>query len=534
MTHGIFNLFTRSLVLLFCSVGFHALGAQNATVYNVGSTTMSGGTFFYHYKVGAAAVVTTSVSSTTISPGGSAYFPSRGYTNAQNMFTWVKAGITYYPVLVNGNAFSGGSDASTWFNNPADGIGWNVSFAPDGVAPTTYTACVQNSSASPGTALFYKNGTLANMAAVGAFSQVCYTYPEVLASDVLNWSCSYPSFVSTDTGDGSLNLSNLNLTIPGGGASNLTVSGTVTNSTIPPRSSSTDYANGGEVNFGTGAGGGATETTLAGGINALLQSQNEILQELMNGNGSNQLSVTFSNGFDTNGLTLEQYLSITNPLSLQQAAWETAHEAQAGASVAEFFPFIGSLGSPHLPQGDQLGTWSLPGDSPVSMPGSLGINIGLGQTMTLDPSVASSVASIFRSVLIWVIAYMVFMFCQVKFNEDVKEILLTPQATTAGQSVFGTNLNIAGALTMAGLICAVLVAALSVLIPYLLESAMAISAATSPDTAMLSLGWGGQLIYSVLPISYLVSGMIACAVYSCVSSAVVVGCQVAIKWLTGW
>jgi len=135
-----------TIILLLVSLTVQA--AQNCTVYNVGSTNITGGTFYYHYKVGGGSVVSTAIGSSTIPPGGSAYFASRGYTNAQNMITWVKTGITYYPVELNGLPFTGGSDTTTWFNNTADGIGWNVGFAPFTPATSTYKACQKNNDES--------------------------------------------------------------------------------------------------------------------------------------------------------------------------------------------------------------------------------------------------------------------------------------------------------------------------------------------------------------------------------------------------
>jgi len=437
MKYGIPNFSLWSLLLVGCFLCSDALGAQNATVYNVGSTNMTGGTFWYHYKVGSAAVVSTSIGSPTIAPGGSAYYASRGYTNAQNMITWVKSGVTYYPVQLNGYPFTGGADASTWFNNTADGIGWNVGFAPFTPATSTYTACVQNTTATPGTAVFTKNGSVVSSQPVAAFAQVCYTYPEVSPSDVLAWSCSFPQFVTTDQGDGSLSLSNLNLQMPGGAVSNLSSSSSSTNAIALPRQTAGNYATGGEVDFGSGGGGGATETTLAGGINALLQSQNEILQALMNGNGTNSISITSSNGAGwTNGLTLEQFLSSSNAAGLAQVAFQTKYDADYPAATAGMVPYVGTIASPAPAQTDVLGTWSLPGETPPTVQGTITVPLGLGQSMTLDPGRVSALGSIIRSVLIWVSAFGVFAYCQNQFKKDVKAIMITPQATTAGQSVF--------------------------------------------------------------------------------------------------
>lgn len=146
--------------------------------------------------------------------------------------------------------------------------------------------------------------------------------------------------------------------------------------------------------------------------------------------------------------------------------WPSTNGPGMSLSSAE-----GSAGSAWEDLDGMEGFVAIPAESAGSPSLTLSIPIRDLTVMNANPltawgGVGANVASAARAAFIWFLALWVALSVYSSVEKGVLALAQVPQATTAGSSVLGSNLNLAGALTSAAFICATIAVAVLLAVAY--------------------------------------------------------------------
>lgn len=327
------------------------------------------------------------------------------------------------------------------------------------------TECIKNNSGMGGWAYWKVNGTLKNKTYLPPGGFACYTMTWTSDPVTLTWGCDWIEPMdpipppnsdqpiwrtnSIDGGNYSGPSSGAGVEGSGGGTPHttpMTASPTVVNS-------SSNYT-AGPIQF-SGTGGGATESTLVAFANAELQGQKEReardaerakaqldatkeLSEMMRTNNTSGTNMTTN---DLANLAKDTRAAQSNTA----AAWISGNNATISAQT-------NALG----------GAWGTAGESGSSVGAQgwqLSVPIG-GQTMTASSGYSGfqKASELCLAVLSWACA-VALVFANMKHTEAVFfKVGQAPQATTAGESVLGNNVNMVSAFSMGIAIVSILAA----------------------------------------------------------------------------
>jgi len=424
----------------------------------------------------------------------------------------------------------------------------------------TYTALQQNKATQTQKAWWKLNGNIVKEIYLSPGTSDSYTFNFNPQSDSITWGMATTdiTFESTDTGDG-LTLSPLvneqntyssggagsGFSNGGGNANTLNVSPQPVNNPPVTQQPWSNYATSGTINFTGTATTAARDDTLKAGFNALLDSQNAIRNQIglaalyqgTNGSGSgSDISITVTNLGWTNGLTKEQLAENTreNQSALSNRLGGLAGTVSANTSGnANYMEFTSGLAAGTLLGNAGLpGAYTVPVDGGASGPSAFNVNLGSLAVMSVDPSIYPFTGGL-RTVLKWCILLGLFAMIQKEFFQAITEMMNTPQASTAGEAVLGTNLNAGSALVMAAVIVGIIFAVVAVTVGGVIGTVAAMTGLTGPGTVFESFGWGANFVGTFLPIGFLVGAIISYCVFVILKGALRSIAMAAIKFAIG-
>jgi hypothetical protein len=342
---------------------------------------------------------------------------------------------------------------------------------------------------------------------------------------------------------------------------------------LPPDGASASLlasGNSGAINWDNGTGGaGAQDSTLKAGFNQLVNSDNQLLEKLgvianntaggsggSSGGGSTNIinvnptvnvsnavnltvNVTNINGGISNNISITNSIAAwTNGITSNQLAgigWSI--QGQVGqnftnGSYAKILAATNAAGA--------LAANGIIGVASDKWSGSLAADaVGGGTTRDVEfaPGVLMTISTqnfpvaygMLHTVFAWAIYITVFLSCWKIFDGNVKAAMHTPQAHTAGESVLGTNVNVASSLIMAGLILAAVATMTAVALPKLLSSLMLI---TGNPFGGLD-GFGYDFVNALVPIPLLLSSIGVVTTFRIVTDSGGWVCEGIIKALVG-
>lgn len=473
----------------------------------------------------------------TIAPGASGikggWYYTTGASGGVATYYWStnngSSGLVQQVSLSIGPSFQ--SDPAQYFTN-------TYYMTATGSSQNEYKSCQKNNDPTQsGLAKWYSNGTLVFSKVLKPGEEYCHTYANVLNTDTLNWTVSYANPIGELQNDGTYQVITDIKEVSYGSATNITGPGTNYSYTYPNPIPGTSYQSN-VINF-AGGGGGATENTLAQGINALLDSDRQT-RAVISG-----LSITSApssgsmgtNSFEswTNGLTAAQLDAMNtnafNSLGTKQSTLATDTQTKMLADPA--YTQIAE-GANNYSAAIGLGNPTLPADSAGGGGGGLSIPIGLGVTMDLGSAAEGyPFASTIRISLIWIILFLLFMKVRGEMSSALTSAFLTPQASTAGETVLGNNLNAASALVMAGIVVAAIFTVFAGLSGFAIGAGGALAGAATPSSMWGSLGWGASFAGTLVPITYLVTAALSYAAFCVIKDGILTLCSTIIKFATG-
>jgi len=410
----------------------------------------------------------------------------------------------------------------------------------------SFTAKVTNPALYSGaTAWWKKNGTEVWSENLGPGKSASYTFTYNPQSDKIEWgyTLTEPYAIKDDNGNYTFNDGTTDVTQ--GSATNYT--GVNTSLTAPdtfnppqPQVSAVALRDDGKIDWSGLSTTAARDDTLKAGFNALAEGNTEILKGLAaiaanSGGGSNSLTVNVTNTGWTNGLTKSQVEELNQSAS-NQLSGRVGTLATDQQNIIDTAPEISQLSGllSDNQTGIGLGTPTLPTDSTPGSPGSLSIPIGTLAEIDLgEAATAYPYATVIRTVLIWIILFMLFVKIRMAFSESMSTLAQSPQATTAGETVLGNNLNAASALVMAAIIVALIFTALAAMAGYMVTTGAALATASSPTSTIGALGWGGGFVMTFLPLGYLVTCCLSYGAFLVLKDVLTGVAAASIKFATG-
>jgi hypothetical protein len=217
------------------------------------------------------------------------------------------------------------------------------------------------------------------------------------------------------------------------------------------------------------AGGGASNVFVMNWPTNLGGSYN-ITNQLVG--GTNNITVTNLGGAWTNGLTSNQMAGLGQTLHGQ--AGDNLTNSVIG-QIMQATNAAGALsaGSVVSASGTAFGSGTL---APDSLGGGASESVSLAPGVSMTISTANLPPAFFslHKVFAWACYVAVFVTCWRIFTTNIKEAMRVPQATTAGETILGTNVNVASSLIMAGVIVAAVATLTAVAMPKLLTYLSAI------------------------------------------------------------
>lgn len=427
----------------------------------------------------------------------------------------------------------------------------------------TYTSCFKNYNPSPQHAYWAINNNIVHEEIASAGETVCYTFTFNPQTDSLQWGFleSEVIFTPQSNGDGSVTLNpqtQFNLQSPQGGGNGTSFDHGGTNTQVtttnnvnyngPTGLPWTNYGYGGPIDFsGTGTG-AARDDTLKAGFNAVIVSQQGIKDAidlntlaLLNGSGSNwigggsnEISLSITNIGDTNGLTLEQYQSwnATNQAMLDNKVTTLAEDTATAYNADPNYTALKDAYDNPASEAGLPSAYSVPSDVGPSAGGDIPLDFGLMAGVPHLNSTAVGTSGFYYGILKWCILYALFMKIQRSFYRSMNDALFIPQASTAGQTVLGTNANAASALVMASIIVGAIFAAGAFFLASMIGTGAAM-VSVNPVSIWDSLGSGASFVGAILPFKFLVAAWIALAVYEATKGGVMVIAGGAVKFCVG-
>jgi len=245
---------------------------------------------------------------------------------------------------------------------------------------------------------------------------------------------------------------------------------------------------------------------------------------------TNSLLVTntfdFTNAPDwTNGLTLEQYSNYMNPAVIQQQLTNQLPSTTANTNAAQ--QLADTSGIRGFAQ-------SLPavGDDGAGGAAPQNINLGHGIVIALGTNIPSSFNAI-RGLIAWCII-IVLIFANYKTSIDACSMVLhTPQATTAGEEILGTNANAASAIAMGLLIVAAASGVPAIAAGFMANELALIHTNNPLNFLEATLGWGYSFLSQYIPIYTLATALCSrFAFYVLIRGVALIAAGV-VKLLTG-
>jgi hypothetical protein len=216
--------------------------------------------------------------------------------------------------------------------------------------------------------------------------------------------------------------------------------------------------------------------------------------------GTNNITVTNLGGAWTNGITSNQLAGLVG--STRQQAGDNLTNSALGQIKGATNQAAGlSAGSVVTAAGSSF-AGTLAGDG-TGGGGSRDVTLSPGVVMTISTANLPSAFFTLKTVFSWAIYVSVFVTCWKIFSVNIKEALRVPQATTAGETILGTNVNIASTLIMAGIIIAAIATLTAVALPKLLTYLALIVG--NPFSGLD--GFGYAFVDSMVPIPLLLSSI---------------------------
>jgi hypothetical protein len=319
------------------------------------------------------------------------------------------------------------------------------------------------------------------------------------------------------------------------------------------------------TNTGGGTGGLALDSTLRAGFSAVANLLNQANDYLSRGYGviSNSAGITIVSNFYNPFFTNTVNLSLTNGgggsnvwvqnwptnwpfgqtnaiTSNDFAAYQQNQAAQAGGNWTNVvLPAISAatnaasaLDASAVGQASGFGaSVASPSYSGGAQDSSIVIQSPAG-TLTYNLGTASLPTAYFTggSILVWALYALTFLICWVTFRKAVMSVLLTPQATTAGSEIAGTNpIKWTTALTMAGVIVALAAVVTAWAMPHLLSYITVITG--NPFAGISGFGW--DFCNSFVPMSTLVSCVTVTFFFRMTVDSMAMVFQGVVKFLVG-
>jgi hypothetical protein len=325
----------------------------------------------------------------------------------------------------------------------------------------------------------------------------------------------------------------------------------------------TIYTNG-DINYNTGGTTAARDDTLRAGFNTL-HSDNalsdvllgQIAQNTLNtanntrsnsGGGGTMVSITnINNNSVSNYLSWTNLVTITNDVPTNSAITSNELAGLAGQlQVGESNGLTGKLD----PIWAATNTASTLGDAIHVDSGGLPISPedgGGGDPGVIDitlPSLASGASTVIhvgsntpsfgpmRTVFVWCIYATLFFLNYRLCVEGVVKIMNTPQATTAGEEIFGTNVNLASALSMAGAIVSLAsVVGTAIIAKAVLDAGTTFT--VNPNTVFATYGWAKSFVENYFPLGLLVTAVCSHMVFRFLIDVPVMIAEGIVKFLVG-
>jgi len=377
-------------------------------------------------------------------PGWSGVIIESTYMPEDVLYRVLCARDPYYPedVEASPGQVNRHNEANVWTE-----IYFSISDTPPGPATNRLKQCVFNSQNYPVTGYWRQNGVVVHSKILMPGEQECYTFTYSLTgTNTLESGFTKYDMGLSDYGPTFVGLTNWSSLSESNGVEDVDPDAYGTNvSSGRTRTPYTISSPGvqGAIGFGTNLSDRqAADLGHAATVAAIQDGDDAILAELIRIRlGTEVLTNLVKEPPDTNGAGM----------SLDSA------EGSAEGAAEDF---------------DGMGDFvSIPSESAGSAGLTLSIPIRDLTTLNANPltqwsGIGAGVASAVRTAMIWFLALWVFTQVFKSVEEGLRMIALVPQATTAGQSAVGTNANIAGALTSAGMICATIAVAVVLAVAY--------------------------------------------------------------------
>ena len=288
----------------------------------------------------------------------------------------------------------------------------------------------------------------------------------------------------------------------------------------------------------------ATESTQAG-ISNLLGQISGVLSNGFASLGSNQVAAAtnqtlftltnyatettlagISNLLATNhGMSLEEYTNYMNPSAIQTnllaqlpAQLANTNAAQALADTSGIKNLANNMPGVGIDSGGSV--------SPQN------INLGHGIVIAMGSGVPTAFNAV-RGLIAWCII-IVLIFSNYKTSIDAcSAVLQTPQATTAGEEVLGTNANAASAIAM-GLLIVATASGVPAIAAGFMANELALVSTTNPLNFLESaLGWGYSFLSQYIPIYTLGTALCSRFAFYVIVRGVALVAAGVVKLLTG-
>lgn len=424
----------------------------------------------------------------------------------------------------------------------ADGqiLSWTAS---DGSLPAptnaTFTAVVCNPNGTAAMAYFKLNGATVHTQPLrpGECAQYNFNYnPQTDRLDY-GYTSGVPVPAFSDTGE--LIISNNLSDVPVGTTYGTNVawggaSGTNLIVGTDYRAGWTNLANNGPINFtGDNSSTAAKDDTLRAGFNAVVGNQQ--LELILLGRIAAQTSSSSGGVVVTNTSDVTAYLE-TNKASMRVDA-STANATVGGQQTAG----TSSAGSALSGSG-----WTAVKDSGLSGVGGVSASdssgeteeftitgAGVSHTMSLTTSDSKLAAfEVAKKCAAWFIVFVLLMKMWKHLYDSTMNLFTIPQATTAGDSILGTNANLVFAEACAAVIVAVVMAVPTALTAYLTTQTGDLSSIGNPVDGIGAVT-GGGFVLKYVPVATMVSAVVTWFVFRVTADFLSSTAAIIIKLLTG-
>lgn len=240
---------------------------------------------------------------------------------------------------------------------------------------------------------------------------------------------------------------------------------------------------------------------------------------------SPQVSVSVSNNIE-GGLTEERWSALTNLLGRSGAGPDTnaqygSGEAAGAEGRSKLESAGGLFGAPVVESPGSSLTWSVAAG---------------GWTIELDPFEhpwVNALASLCRHVIAWGSLVGLIYFCSQEVSKGVGVSGTWRQASSAGTSVAGTNVNSASAISMAGLITVALAVLPATALTVMTTFSGGWAAGPVPSISNGSIAWSVDAMLQFIPLGLVVSDLATGLIFRFTWSGLLWFVQTVIRFLVG-